>query len=244
VARNIAFSSALIVGLAAASPGDAEPLNDFGTRGSLILSADRLSPLLSYTRVRQDQQGGDYTTTSTTSMSLLWSGAVQDFYDIPRAGLDYVLAPNVTLGGMLFATLPLSATRADTQNGTTTSRDTGKISALGIGARAGYIVPLSPRLSLWARGGLSYTRVSMSSTQGNMMMTMSTVALSQTALSLEPLFVISVTSHFGVQLGPVVDLPLSGSQHTEDTTNGMTVSQDNSASQLHIGITAGLLGWL
>lgn len=228
----------------AVSSASAEPLgNDFGARGQFIISADRLSPLLSYSRVKVDQGGGDSTTTSTTSMSFFWAGDVQDFYDIPRAGLDYVIAPNLTLGGTLFFTLPMSSTREDTQNGTTTSRDAAKTNAFGLGDRIGYLVPLSPRITFWPRGGPSYTRIGVTNAVGGNGNTTST-ADSQIALNLEPLFVISLTTHLGISLGPVFDVPLSGTHHEEVTDRGMTVSQDTSESQLHFGITAGLLGYL
>jgi len=240
--RNPHILVVVAAGLTASASARAEPINDFGTRGQVIISADRLSPLFSYSRIRTDQGGGDSNLTSVSSCSLLWSGTLQDFYDIPRAGVDYVLAPRVTIGGTLFLTLPITSTRATTQNGTTTSRDGTTQNAVGLGARAGYIVPLTNKISLWARGGLSYTREGSTSTNNNGTTQQST-STSQFALNLEGLFVIELTQHFGLQLGPVIDVPLSGTEHTEVTDQGRTVSQDNGSSQFHIGITAGLLGW-
>lgn len=241
--RNPGSFVVLAAVLAATASAAAEPVNDLGTRGQVILSADRLSPLFSYSRIKTDQGGGDSNTTSVSSFSLLWSGTLQDFYDIPRAGVDYVLAPNITIGGSLFLTLPITSTRSSTQNGTTTSRDGTTQNAIGLGARGGYILPLAHKVSLWARGGLSYTREGSTSTNNNGNNQQS-VSISQFALNLEGLFVIEVTQHFGLQLGPVIDVPLSGTEHSEATNQqGMTVSQDNSSSQFHIGITAGLLGW-
>ncbi len=241
--RSTISASTLATVLAIASSASAEPLDQFGARGQFIISADRLSPLFSYTRVKQDQGGGDTTTTSTTSISLLWTGEPQDFYDIPRLGLDYVIAPSITVGGSLFATLPLSASRSTTNNGVTTSRDGAKTTFVGVGARAGYVLPLSHGISFWPRGGLSYSRESITNpiTQQD---NQTSTSVSQFALSLEPIFVIEPTPHFGVMLGPVLDLPLSGTQHSEFTNGPMTVSTDTDTSQLHFGITAGILGWL
>ncbi len=218
--------------------------NDFGQQGQLILSADRLSPLFSYSRVKTDQGGGDSTTQSTTSMNLFWAGNTQDFYDIPRAGLDYVIAPNLTLGGTVFVTVPMSSTRSTTQNNVTTDRDGTKVDAFGLGVRVGYAMPLTPRISFWPRGGISYTRVGTTNQQqgGNGNTTSSTVT--QTAINLEPLFVFSLAPHLGIELGPVIDVPLSGNTHDEVQVMNMTVSSDNSSSQFHFGITAGLLGYL
>ncbi|MGE5186150.1 MAG: hypothetical protein ACM31C_29040 [Acidobacteriota bacterium] len=247
--KGVAMTFKLVLGsvlLVSMSAGAEPPVDAFGASGQVILSADRLSPLLSYSRIKQDQGGGDSTTTSTTSMSLLWTGSPQDFYDIPRVGLDYVIAPNITIGGSLFATLPMSSTRSTTQNGTTTSRDGTKLDAVGLAARGGYVMPLSPRVAFWPRGGLSYTRVGTTNTQGGGGpggggTTSSTD--SQWALSLEPLFVITAAPHLGIVAGPVLDLPLAGTHHAEFTNNGMSVSTDNDESQLHLGLTLGLLGW-
>ena len=172
------------------------------------------------------------------STSLLWSGDAQDFYDIPRVGLDYVIAPSFTIGGSLFATLPLSSTQKTTFLNTTTSRDDSTTSAFGIGVRAGYIAVVTPRISFWGRGGLSYTHIGTEQPQND-----TSQSLSQVALNLEPLFVIRAAPHFGVQLGPVFDIPLSGTYHSEVRVGGGTGSTDVDASQLHIGLTAGLLGW-
>ncbi len=114
--------------------------------------------------------------------------------------------------------------------------------AIGVALRAGFVAPLTPRVSFWGRGGLSFTREGTSNQpQGNQ--NQITQSVSQWGLSLEPLFVIEATTHFGFQIGPVLDLPLSGTQHSELTNNNMTVSQDVNTSQLHFGITGGLLGW-
>lgn len=226
-----------------ASNAGADPLADFGTKGHLIISADRLSPLFSYSKIKGTNNQGDSVTSSNTSMSLLWAGDAQDFYDIPRVGIDYVLAPNVTLGGSLFGTLPMSSSAERTQNGTTETRDSTRTSAFGIGARVGYVIPLTPTIAFWPRGGLSYARVTQTTVAPDGSTSDST-SLSQPGLNLEGLFVLQPAPHFGITVGPVIDLPLGGSEHVEATDMGRTVSVDTDASQLHIGITVGLLGWL
>jgi len=87
----------ILASIAVVSTAGAEPL-DFGARGQIIISADRIAPLFSYSRIETDTGGGDSTTNTTTSMSLLWNGAPEAVYDIPRIGLDYVLAPQITVG--------------------------------------------------------------------------------------------------------------------------------------------------
>jgi len=235
-------STICIVGVVSAASVSAEPLEEFGARGRIILSADRLSPFLSYTRIQQDQGGGNSVTTSTTSFSPLWTASPQNLYDIPHFAFDYVVVPHLTVGGYASVTLPASSTQSTTQNGTTTSQDGAKLSALGIGARGGYLVALTPRLWFWPRAGLSYTRESTTSTalgQGNEL----SVSVSQIALNLEPQLALHLVPHFALTLGLVFDIPLTGTQHSEFTLNQTTISTDTDSSQLHIGFTAGLLGW-
>src|SRR5438445_34146 len=107
--HRITFAGSLLVVLAAStSAAHADP--ELGMQGHWILSADRLSPLFSYTKVTTDtgNNKNDSDSTTRSSISLFWSGNAQDFYDIPRLGVDYVVAPNITVGGNVFATLPTS----------------------------------------------------------------------------------------------------------------------------------------
>jgi hypothetical protein len=230
----------LLVGVLAAASGSAHAEPDLGAQGQWIIGADRLSPLLSYARTTQDDNKGASITTSTTSVALFWSGSPQDFYDIPRLGIDYGIAPKITVGGNFFATLPMSSKQSATDAGQTVTTDGDKVSAFGFALRAGYVMPLGPSLALWARGGLGYARVGTTSPRNNGDRYNS---LSQLGLNLEPQLVISPGPHVGIMVGPVIDVPLTGTFHTERTDNNMTTSEDFDSSQLHIGINVGLIGW-
>lgn len=239
--HRITLAGTVLVILAATTAAaHADP--DMGAQGTLILSADRLSPLFSYSKQTQSDNNNASITTTTTSMSLLWNGNPQDFYDIPRLGVDYVVAPNVTIGGNLFATLPMSSKQAVTDNGTTVTQDNDKVSAFGFAARAGYVLGLGPKLMLWARGGLGYARVGTTIPDNNNRDRYN--SLSALGLNLEPQFVFSPGAHVGVMFGPVLDVPLTGTYHTERTNNGTTTSTDYDASQFHFGINVSLVGWL
>ncbi|HSD91159.1 MAG TPA: outer membrane beta-barrel protein [Kofleriaceae bacterium] len=239
--HRIVFAGLLLGVLAAASSAQADP--ELGAQGQLIFSADRLSPLLSYSRLRQDDNNNNSVTTSKTSLSLLWNGSAQDFYDIPRLGVDYGIAPHITIGGNLFATVPMSSKESVTDQGTTVTQDGDKTSAFGFAARAGYVMPLGPSLALWARGGLGYARVGTTSPR-NQPGDSRYTSLSQLGLNLEPQLVISPGPHVGIMVGLVADIPVTGTYHTERTNNGQTTSEDFDASQLHIGLNVSLIGWL
>ena len=229
----------LAVLVAVSLSAQAEPL---GGRGQLILSADRLAPLYSYSRVSTEDDNGNKITSTTSSISLLWSGAPQDLYDIPRLGVDYAIAPSITIGGNFFATLPMSSRQSVMMPGDPTVTDDGdRTSAVGFAARVGYVMPLGP-LSLWARGGLGYARVGTTSPRNNGDERYDSI--SAVGLNLEPQLVLSPGDHVGIMFGPVVDVPLGGTFHTERTNNGTTTSENFDSSQLHFGINVSLIGWL
>ena len=234
---------ALLIALAAGTAtAHADAIADFGAHGHLIISADRLSPLFSYERIHAEDNTTQ-TTDSTWRMSILWSGQAETIYEAPRIGIDYVVAPSVTVGGTLFFTIPFSSTHSVTMNNNTTSRDSTKFDALALEGRVGYIMPIAPKIAFWPRGGLSYSRTATTNPFGNNGDTTSTV-ISEWAIQLEPMFVYSVTTHFGVQFGPVLDLPFSGTQHQELTMGATTTSTDTTLTETHFGITVGLLGEL
>lgn len=244
VMHRITFAGLLLVVLAAmASSAHADP--DLGGQGNWILSADRLSPLFTYSKQTESDTNGSVSTTRS-SLSLLWNGNPQDFYDIPRLGVDYVVAPNITVGGNLFATLPMSSKQSGTGGGQTVSQDDDKVSAFGFAARAGYVAGLGPKLLLWARGGLGYAHVGTTiPNNGGGGNNDRYNSLSQLGLNLEPQLVYSPGAHVGIMFGPVLDVPLTGTYHTERTdNNGTTTSTDVDASQLHFGINLSLIGWL
>jgi hypothetical protein len=244
--------------LLTSSLAHAQARTTFGERGQIIISADRLFPLLSFTHVSQDQfvppvgdnkQVANY---SESAISLLWgSSGPQDnsatpqtsFFTVPRVGFDYVIVPNVTIGGDLVVFFTLggnTSTDSTTNGGVTTTNSVGTPSSLvfGFAPRGGYILRLTDLFSLWLRGGFSYYVASSKTNVGADTVTTST---NQFALDLDPQFVVTPIPHLGVTLGVTADLPIAGGHSTDDGASGVSVSK--SSSVLFFGLTAGLLGY-
>ena len=226
-----------------AQPAAAPASSPLGEKGTWILTAERLVPLLSYSKDSEDVGNNDSGSVSRTSLSF-FSYLVQlpddavIAYTIPRISLDYTVAPNITIGGSIFAFVDLSSSQSTTIGGTTTNADNPKATAFGITPRIGYVMSLGPKLALWPRAGFSYYTESVSNPPnggGNN----TTDGFHQFALDLEGNFAAVLAPHFFVLFGPVIDIPLSGSVST--TNGGTTVSNDN--SQFHFGITGGLGGY-
>jgi hypothetical protein len=244
------------------SLASAQKQGDFGQQGQFIISADRLFPLFGFTHYSQDNTTGpgvnkDTTSNSSSSLSFLYGTSLTVgqgvpfftnlFFTVPRVGFDYVIIPNVTLGGDLVAYFSLggsSSHEVDRNNGTSTTTTTDNPSVLlfGIAPRGGYILGLTDMFSLWLRGGLSFYTVSTKSTTTNPD-TSTTSNEHQFAIDLDPQFVFTPIPHLGFTAGLTADIPFGGGVSTDRTQGGTTVSTSNFASVFFLGVTVGMLGY-
>ena len=234
----------------------------FGQQGQFIVSAERLFSPFFYQRVSEDAvnppagTSGNVVTTQT-GISLLWGSASRVgsaehaalpedlFYTTPRIGFDYVIVPNVTVGGNigLFVTLGGESQTTTTMNNVTNTvnGDQPKTTIFGVAPRAGYILGINNLFSVWLRGGLSYFTGTASATVQNG--TQSAEA-HQFALDLDPQLVITPIPHLGFTAGLTTDIPLAGGHSLDNEPNGGG-SQNFSASAhlFYIGLTVGMLGY-
>jgi hypothetical protein len=103
--RTLFGCAALLAALFVPATSQAQEAHGFGSQTQLILSADRLVPLFSYSRASVTRTEGNVeltSATSTTSSSLLWGGRLgPDFvHTIPRVGIDVAIgSTHLTLGG-------------------------------------------------------------------------------------------------------------------------------------------------
>jgi hypothetical protein len=161
-----------------------------------------------------------------TSISLFGGiGSASSFYDVPRLAFDYVATDGLTIGGAVFAWFTLSATAS---SGGGPSRDTSKLTLLGVAPRIGYLLPLSSSVWFWPRAGVTYVVLTSSPPTG------SSSSLSQFAANAEAMFVFSPVEHVGITLGPAVDVPITGS---------FSGGGPSDVSQFRVGVTVGLDVW-
>jgi hypothetical protein len=219
----------------------------FGGRGEFILSADRLLPLLSYTRTAESDlpPGSGSLTTTQTALSLFWGSTAPEelFFTVPRVGLDYVLIPNLTVGGdaLVYTTLGSgTSTKANLAGGgsITTSAGDGGMFVFGVAPRAGYVLHLTSMLSVWLRGGLSFYTSDTKLADGTHL------GLNQFALDIDPQLVVALVPHFGITAGVTADLPIAG-EHSQTTYNADGSSREVSASSsvLFVDANVGLMGY-
>jgi hypothetical protein len=242
----------------------------FGEKGQFIFSADRLVPIIAFTQNRFNDDNDNITISQNgSSLSLLWGnnsvfsggsatglvvngnggvatgGGNPTFYTTPRVGFDYVLVPNLTLGGDLFVFFTLGGSTSAKQGNTTTTTDLPSGNAFGVAPRVGYVIGLNPLLSIWLRGGFSFyhagTSVSVNNCSNDR-----TTALNVVGLDVDPQLVISPLPHFAFEVGPAIDWGFAGSASVSTPSNqncNTTITTSFGYTAYNFGITGGLLGW-
>lgn len=235
----------------------------FGQKGEFIFSADRLVPILAFTQnkfTNNDANPNVSTTQTGSAISLLWGnnailgggpgglnggGGNPTFYTTPRVGFDYVLIPNLTLGGDLFVFFTLGGSSTTKSGNTSVTTNLPSGNAFGIAPRVGYIFGMSDLLSIWLRGGLSFYHAGTSQNDNNCNNQSVTSSANLFGLDLNPQLVISPVPHFAFTAGPALDFGVAGgaSQSRPGGNCNTTITTSEGYSSYNIGITGGLLGW-
>jgi hypothetical protein len=100
-------------------------------------------------------------------------------------------------------------------------------------------------VSIWARGGITYSHCSIEQeappTMNGSKSVVPKVSLSwdQMAVSLDPMLVITPMSHFGIAIGPTIDIPVSDSIEL----TGATAANDVHFQLANYGVAGGVLGY-
>jgi hypothetical protein len=246
---------ALALSAAAAFVSSAALAADVGARlsdkGNVVIGAERMFGITVSSLESKSSVGGD-TVTSTqshTSVGLLWSYPFT-IHSVPRVGLDYLVAPNLSLGlgGGFFRVGSVRKTEA---GGTAVEKDGPTSTAWIVAPRVGYVLDLGGATALWLRGGLSFygsTNEADESSGSNRRT--SKLTMSGSALALEPSFVWTPAPHFGLYGGLALDAPLGGKNRSETTTTtgvgsvSNTTTSESDYAQSSYGVTFGVLGYL
>lgn len=247
-----------LLALAAPSRAAGDDANGFGDRHQLIVSADRLLPLIGYTHasVSTTDNGQDLSDShSGVNVSLLFgnslaltSSNVVDVHTLPRVAFDFTVIKSLTLGGAIAfgAGFAGKESQESVAGGvkTTTKTDDPRAYAFGFAPRVGYVLPLTEYLAFWPRGGLGiyHTNVHQTRTVANVE-TETSVSDTLLSLDLDPQLVITPYPHLFMNVGPLLNIPLTGSRSTDTTAGSRTLSVSNDVSVFRIGLSAGIGGW-
>jgi len=249
---------AMVLGAAAAlfasapRSAAAQEANGLGEKGQLILSVDRLMPLLSYSSQSETSttQGLTVKTSdSGTSAALLFGSepTLGVVHTIPRIAFDFTIINHLTVGGSLAVAFGLGGKReVDAGNGTPIRKtDTPSRTVFGFAPRVGYIIPLSHTIAFWPRLGFALYTVSSKSDDVNNQNVVTTTTNTDTlfSLDLDPQFTWAPIPHFFFHAGPLLNIPVSGSRSVETATGPGSITTKSDLSVFHIGLSAGLGGW-
>lgn len=258
IAGLLTTASILATSTTARAAGHA---NGFGEKGQLILSADRLVPLFSYTYASVTDTPNNIELTrsrSGTGLSLLLGrnlAHVEDFtvpinvHTIPRVAFDLTIVRHLTIGAALAFGFGLGgSTKNEVATGggkTTQTTDSPTSTAIGLAPRVGYILPLGDVFAFWPRLGFGFYSVSTSS-ENQVAGVVTTTRTTDTLFSLDvdPQFVLVPTEHFFLHFGPVLNIPLSGTRSQETTTGTRTTETSVDTSLFNLGLSAGIGGWI
>src|SRR5262249_33522524 len=146
-------------------------------------------------------------------------------HSLPRVAVDFTIIPRLTLGGAIAFGFGLGGSdESETIAGgvkVTRSADAPTATAIGLAPRVGDIIPLTEHLAFWPRAGFAFYSVSARSDQtiGNDPNNVRTVSVTDTlfSLDLDPQLTIVPVEHFFFHVGPLINIPLSGSRSTETT---------------------------
>ncbi len=255
IVSTLSFFALFAASTASAQPATPAPRSSLGEQGQVIFGAERVLTLFAFESsksVDTSQAGTTQTVSaSQTSMSFLGSnpagpgGGITTFYKIPRLGFDYVLIPNLTIGGaamMLFTLGSGETSKTETAGKTTTQNfDGSAITLFGLAPRVGYVFALSEMFAVWPRGGLSFYSASVRSPSDPTAKTVVTDSVSQWALDAEGLLVFTPFPHVGITAGLALDIPITGSLKNEKVTGPTTTTTTFDSSLWHVGINAGLI---
>lgn len=255
-ARLLAASSVLLTTLAVAPSAFAQDAHGFGEKHQLILSADRLVPVFSFTSASLTRPRGNATETVTdsgSSFALLVGDepTVGNVQTVPRVAFDFTIIDRLTLGGSFVLAFGLSRTQSSeivpNQGGptTTSERDAPKATLVGFAPRVGYIIPLGSVVAFWPRAGFAFYSRSQSEdvvNQGNVV-GKDTDSVTTFSLDLDPQFAFVPIEHFFFTLGPIVNIPLTGSVNHEEVRGAQTSNTSFDHSIFHLGVNAAIGGW-
>jgi hypothetical protein len=172
-------------------------------------------------------------------------GVTPNPFAIPRVGADFILPSNLTLGGAVgFSRVSASSSEKGR------STDVGSVFLYTLTPRIGYRIPLSDRIDLTPRAGLTFAGASVSPGEGN-----SSASIFALAVGADAPLAFRLTDSFNILLGAAVDYTVSATVSSDRTTtttttttgpgaNGTTSTSTRSTSEDVKGALFSMQAWL
>lgn len=214
MAQRLKVSLLVVASLGAALPARAEQPRAWTLAGRhVVVSVERAASALFWSRRRQELGRDSRLKPKGFDISLLSQRSAGSRSSLPRIAADFVTQYGVSLG----AAIGLGYSKADV-NPTLQAGAKGGVTELVLAPRVGFVAPLSPRLALWPRVGVSRTSYSTSGVESARVIW---------DVTLDPQLAVVIVPRVVFTTGALFEA--SGSHHIRD-----------GSSQLAYGVTAGL----
>lgn len=161
MAQRLKVSLLVVASLGAALPARAEQPRAWTLAGRhVVVSVERAASALFWSRRRQELGSDSRLKPEGFDISLLSQRSAGSRSSLPRFAADFVTQDGISVG----AAIGLGYTKADA-SATLQAGAKGGVTELVLAPRVGFVAPLSPRLALWPRVGVSRTSYRMSSVE-------------------------------------------------------------------------------
>jgi hypothetical protein len=211
----------VVLGVTLGSSSAFAQMENFGKKGSVGLSAERLFALFYTAKLSLEDGQGRSHNHSYSGVGFGWAAnSAYDPFNTPRFGIDYFVIDSLSIGGGLgYAKFTDDDGNAD-------------YTQFLLAPRVGYWIPIGGVVGFWPRGGFTYHSRDPDGDNNNE---------SGLALTLEGMFGIGPVEHFAFLVGPTLDLDFIGSHQC----NGAAGREDDCKWRYSsFGIQVGLMGWL
>lgn len=213
----LVFGLAVLVGVPERAAAE-----QLGRQGVLVLSAENL---FGFAHVEQEV---DYGSVSfERDFNVFGLGLFEDktYMWTPRFAIDGYVINGLSIGGSLGLMV------FDDDDSFNDNDDDDDVLVFLIGPRVGYTHMFANWVGIWARGGFTYYVRSEDEDNSR-----ADWEMSQFSIDLEAMFVFVLTEGFGIEVGPVAHIGLTGELGFDDFN-------ERDYQEWGIGIMVGLLGW-
>ena len=203
----------------ASAPGSATAGTPEGKVPSFSIALERVGGI-GYAKAASNQ-GDD----SLSLVALGVGGVTPNPFAVPRLGLDFILPSNLTLGGAIGFTRLSASTSSGSK-----SQDVGSVFLYTLTPRIGYRIPLSDKVDLTPRAGLTFAGASASPSDSK-----NDASIFAIAIGADAPVAFRMTDSFNLLVGVGIDYTVSATvsstSTTSVTTGGTTGSTTSTSTQ-------------
>ncbi len=243
---SVVLASVTWSGTAAADDGERR----FANAGAIIVTADRLLPLVAHTRQTVAwSEGSVANRVEDSGTTFAFAGREPSLgaaHTIPRLAIDVGLGGGLTVGTSLAFAIGIAGPHVQTRSSAglpdvTRENDAPRGTLLGFAPRVGYAVPLARTLALWPRAGFSFHALETATEESSSSAVVRTET-TDTLFSLDVEAQVAWTpfEHVVLLAGPVLDAPLMGAHTTVLSQAGIAKERSDDLRVWHLGLACAL----